>query len=73
MPSIALIGPGAIGATVAARLARSPDHHVAVCVRTPFGHLRIDAPEGLISAIPQLLLSPVNAMIVALLDAASAA
>jgi len=58
MPSIALIGPGAIGATVAARLAQNPDNRVTVCVRTPFDHLRIDAPEGVISARPALLRAP---------------
>ncbi len=61
MPSIALIGPGAIGATVAARLAQNPDNRVTVCVRTPFDHLRIDAPEGVISASPRVLMAPSEA------------
>jgi 2-dehydropantoate 2-reductase len=59
MPSIALIGPGAIGATVAARLAQK--HPVAVCVRTPFDHLRIEAPDGVIEARPEILRTPAEA------------
>lgn len=61
MPSIALIGPGAIGATVAARLAQNAESRVALCVRTPFDHLRIEAPEGVIEARPELLRAPAEA------------
>jgi len=44
---IALIGPGAIGATVAAWLAQSPDLALTLCARTPLDRLEIETPGGL--------------------------
>ena len=58
MTSIAVIGPGAVGGTVAAWLAQNPEYDVTVCVRTPFGHLEVQAPEGLITAHPRVTTSP---------------
>ena len=58
MASIAVIGPGAIGATVAAWLAQDPAHEVTVCARSPLGHLVIDTPSGPIKADPRVLVSP---------------
>jgi 2-dehydropantoate 2-reductase len=57
--SIALIGPGAIGGTVAAWLARA--HTVTVCARTPFRALHVTTPEGVIEAQPTLLTDPAGA------------
>ena len=59
--SIALIGPGAIGATVAAWLAQSPDLALTLCARTPVERLEIDTPGGTISAQPQVLTDPADA------------
>lgn len=56
--SIALIGPGAVGGTVAAWLAQSTDHALALCVRTPFNSLTIDTSEGQIVAAPPILTDP---------------
>jgi 2-dehydropantoate 2-reductase len=56
--TIALIGPGAIGATVAAWLAQSPDLALTLCARTPFDRLEIDAPGGTITAAPEVLTDP---------------
>lgn len=58
MTSIAVIGPGAVGGTVAAWLARNPDHAVTVCARTPFESLVVETPEGPITASPRVATSP---------------
>jgi 2-dehydropantoate 2-reductase len=59
--SIALIGPGAIGATVACWLAQSDDLDVTVCARTPFERLAVDTPDGRIEADPPVLTDPAQA------------
>jgi 2-dehydropantoate 2-reductase len=56
--SIAIVGPGAIGATVAAWLAQVDGHEVTLCVRTPVDQLVIETPGGVISASPQILTDP---------------
>jgi 2-dehydropantoate 2-reductase len=61
MTSIALIGPGAVGGTVAAWLAQHPDLSVAVCARTPFERLEIGTPGGAISATPKVFTDPSQA------------
>jgi 2-dehydropantoate 2-reductase len=58
MTSIAVIGPGAVGGTVAAWLAQNPAHAVTVCVRTPFESLAVETPEGPIAATPRVATSP---------------
>jgi 2-dehydropantoate 2-reductase len=58
MPNIAVIGPGAIGGTVAAWLAQTPDNAVTVCARTPFDELKIDTPQGRLTATPRVLSAP---------------
>jgi 2-dehydropantoate 2-reductase len=59
--TIALIGPGAIGATVAAWLAQSPDLVLTLCARTPLDRLEIEAPGGKIVAEPEVLTDPAAA------------
>jgi 2-dehydropantoate 2-reductase len=61
MADIALIGPGAIGATVAAWLAQGDVHEVTLCARTPFETLEIETPGGPISARPTVLTEPADA------------
>jgi 2-dehydropantoate 2-reductase len=61
MTSIALIGPGAVGGTVAAWLAQNPELSVAVCARTPFDSLEIETPAGRISATPKVFTNPSQA------------
>ncbi|MCA0357596.1 MAG: 2-dehydropantoate 2-reductase [Proteobacteria bacterium] len=58
MTSIALIGPGAVGGTLAAWLSQNADLAVTVCVRTPFETLAIETPEGPITATPRVATSP---------------
>ena len=54
---IAVVGPGAIGATVAAHLSHNLDD-LTVCVRTAFDHLVVDTPAGRIEALPHILTRP---------------
>ena len=62
MPSITLIGPGAIGATVAAWLCQNPGNEVSLAVRTPFDSLQITTPERVICARPRVLTEPAQAV-----------
>ena len=55
---IALIGPGAVGGTVAAWLAQSPDNEVTLCARTSLDRLAIETPSGSIEAHPPVLTDP---------------
>src|SRR3954468_9517742 len=61
LTTIALIGPGAIGATVAAWLAQSPDLALTLCARTPVDRLEIETPGGPIAADPEMLTDPAEA------------
>lgn len=61
MSSITIIGPGAIGGTVAAWLAQDKANRISICARTPFDRLELDAPEGQLLATPQLFTSPEEA------------
>lgn len=62
--SIAVIGPGAVGATVAAWLAQNPAFAVEVCVRTAFDRLEVETPGGPLTATPRVLTSPDQAEVV---------
>jgi 2-dehydropantoate 2-reductase len=53
MASILLIGPGAIGATLAAWLCQDDRHRVTVAARTPFESIETQTPGGVIRATPQ--------------------
>lgn len=62
LPSIAVIGPGAIGGTVAAWLSRSPAAGaLTLCARTPVSALRVETPQGLIETQPTVLTDPAGA------------
>jgi 2-dehydropantoate 2-reductase len=61
MTTIALIGPGAVGGTVAAWLAQNSALSVAVCARTPFDRLEIETPGGAISAATKVFTDPAQA------------
>lgn len=60
MATIAVVGPGAVGGTVAAWLAHV-GLDVSLCVRTPFEGLEVETPEGPISANPRQLRDPAEA------------
>lgn len=59
--SVAVIGPGAIGSTVAAWLAQSPDLAVTLCARSPIGDLVVETPGGTITASLDILTDPAMA------------
>ena len=57
---VALIGPGAIGGTLAAWLGTTRD--VIICARTPFTELVVDVPgERTLRSTPRVLLDPKDA------------
>lgn len=58
MPNIALIGPGAIGGTLAAWLATRPNNKLSICARTPFETLVVDSPFGVLESRPKILTKP---------------
>ncbi len=43
---VAVVGLGSIGAAAAGCLAAAGRHDVIACMRTPIGHLTLDAPDG---------------------------
>ena len=57
-PTIAVLGPGAVGGTVAAWLEASGRVDLSLCVRTPFERLRVEAPARTIDVAPQQLTDP---------------
>jgi 2-dehydropantoate 2-reductase len=61
MARIAVIGPGAIGTTLAAWLAQGDAHDVTVCARSPLDRLRVAAPGEVIEACPTVLTDPAGA------------
>ena len=61
MPTIAIVGPGAIGGILAAWLAQDPDNEVTVCARTAFDRLEVDTPDGPIVASPHVRTDPADA------------
>lgn len=61
MQRIAIVGPGAIGGTVAAWLSQSDALAVTVCARTSFDRLEIETPEGTLSATVDVLTDPAQA------------
>jgi len=58
MADILLVGPGAIGATLAAWLDQDDRHHVAVGARTPLESIEVQTPDGLIRSAPQVFTDP---------------
>lgn len=60
MADIAIIGPGAIGATLAAWLDQA-GHAVTLCARTPVERLVIESPDGRVGAAPAILTDPAQA------------
>jgi len=55
---IAVIGPGAIGGTVIVRLAQAKEHNVTVYARSAVAQFTLEAPEGTMTATPDVLISP---------------
>ena len=60
MAGIAIVGPGAIGATVAATLAQKSDHQIGLCARSPMQELVVETPDGVIRARPPVFIDPAD-------------
>ncbi|KKB78316.1 hypothetical protein VW35_11820 [Devosia soli] len=60
MPSLAIVGTGAIGGTVAAWLAQDPALDLTLCARTPFDSLEVTTPNRLLKAAPRLVTDPAD-------------
>lgn len=58
MTTLALIGPGAIGGTLATWLGQRADLDLTVCVRTPVERLVLETPDGEVTAAPRFATSP---------------
>ncbi len=59
MTTIAVIGPGAIGGTLAAWLSQVPGNDLTLCVRTPFERLVVETPDGaVLETTPRVLAAP---------------
>lgn len=58
MPRVAVIGTGAVGATLAAWLIADPALDVVLCARTPFDRLSVETPDGVLESRPRLLTDP---------------
>ena len=61
MPTILLIGPGAIGATLATWLAQKPDNAISVAVRTSFAALEVTTNDRVLAARPRIFTDPSQA------------
>lgn len=55
MTTIALIGPGAVGSTIAAWLMHDPSNTVVVAARSALTNIEVQTPERLLSAEPRVL------------------
>lgn len=61
MSNITLIGPGAIGSTLAAWLSQNREHVVTVAARTPFTSIVLEKEGGRLEAMPRVLTDPAQA------------
>lgn len=58
MTRITVIGAGAVGTVVAARLCLDPRNDVAVAVRTPITRVSVRSDDGRFEAVPTIVLDP---------------
>lgn len=61
MPTLSIIGPGAIGGTLAIWLSQTPGNHVSLCARTPFQTLSLKTSDRLFTLSPPVFTSPDDA------------
>ncbi len=61
MTSIAIVGPGAIGGTVAAHLSEAHGGSVSIAARTPFDVLEVECPDRVLRSTPPILTDPARA------------
>jgi 2-dehydropantoate 2-reductase len=70
MSRIAVVGPGAIGGTIAAWLSQRAEHAITLAARTSFDRLEVSTPDGVMSATLRVIThveqgSPVDWVLVA--------
>jgi len=58
VPDITVVGPGAIGGLVAARLCQDSAHNVTVVARTPVDRLCLETPDGRLDVSPRIVTDP---------------
>jgi len=58
MSIIAVVGVGAVGGVVAARLCAEGRGDVVLCVREPFDELVVEGPAGILRATPRVVTTP---------------
>jgi 2-dehydropantoate 2-reductase len=58
MPRIALIGPGAVGGSLAAWLLKTGAHDLVLCARRPLPELVVETPDGLLTSQPVVWTAP---------------
>ena len=58
MEKIAIIGPGAIGATVAAHLGQTGRYEIVVCARSKLDRIEIETPDGTFTTTPRVITAP---------------
>lgn len=58
MANITLIGPGAIGSTLAAWLSQNRDHELTIAARTPFSSIVLEMEGRRLEASPRVLTDP---------------
>lgn len=61
MTRIAVIGPGAIGGTIAAWLCQNPQHQLTLCARTPLARLEVATPQRTLVVTPHVITDPNHA------------
>lgn len=61
MISVAIVGPGAIGGTLAAWLAQDPRLSISVCARSALSDLVVETPHGTLKASPEVWTTPAQA------------
>jgi 2-dehydropantoate 2-reductase len=64
MASVAVVGVGAIGGTVAALLETTKLHEITLCTRRPLAKLTVTTPEGVVSLQTKNLIDPAMAVAV---------
>jgi 2-dehydropantoate 2-reductase len=58
MTHIAIVGPGAIGGTVAVRLTATPHHRIIVCARSPLARLTVETDNDATTIEPEVHTTP---------------
>ncbi|MBL1421692.1 MAG: 2-dehydropantoate 2-reductase [Alphaproteobacteria bacterium] len=61
MTKIAIIGPGAIGGTLAAWLDIPPNNEIFICARSSFQSLSVETPFGKLESTPTVFTNPAQA------------